>query len=519
MNEVTLSILIAGIANLALGILIWRKNPKNKLNKYFGLFAFVSALWVMVNFLLFIFPSLFMLKSAYAFGVLVPASSLFWFFTLWEDKLSFVKKTLFFVPAIIFFIASYRDNLIVKNVSEFYASGFKGETGSIFFWYTGYILFLLAFILIKTSWKLKQSKNERKPQFLYVLTGLVFYIVTVVLVTFVLPLFGITRYTQFDSPSSLIFLAFTAYATTKHNLFNIRILATELFAALIVLIFLINIFVSPSITELIFNLLLFVSAVGFSVQLVRSTIREIDAMHALSEQKSKFMSIASHQLRTPISIIKGYLSLLRDGSYGKLESEQLETLNKIYKVNENMNSAVEDFLNISRAERGTLKYNFEKTNINDIIETVVHDMKMTARTKGLELKWQKSKQAILVDIDREKITQVINNLIDNAIKYTEQGGVSIRVAEGNEAEGVIRIYIIDTGIGLDGDEKHTMFESFKRGVRGEKINAAGTGLGLYVVKLIVEDHGGKIWAESSGKDQGSTFVIELPVRRREEASV
>ena len=158
----------------------------------------------------------------------------------------------------------------------------------------------------------------------------------------------------------------------------------------------------------------------------------------------------------------------------------------------------------------------EKTSLEEIITSVVEELKNAAKEKNIYLKWEKPEKPLpKISVDREKLRQAIMNVIDNAIRYTEKGGVTIKSEIRNpksETQGKIIIEVKDTGTGLTKYELSKMFESFSRGAAGTRLYTEGVGLGLYVAKKFVEMHNGKIWAESKGKGKGSTFYIELPIK-------
>ena len=168
-----------------------------------------------------------------------------------------------------------------------------------------------------------------------------------------------------------------------------------------------------------------------------------------------------------------------------------------------------DLLNISRIEAGKIKLKIEKFPLEDIIDSVVVELKPLAKEKKLYLKWEKpriSLQKVLVD--KDKIRQVVLNVIDNGIRYTERGGVTINYRKANK---VCKLIVSDTGEGMTKKEISNLFQSFTRGAIGVRTWTGGTGLGLYIAKKFVEIHNGKIWAKSPGKGKGSTFYVELPI--------
>jgi len=237
-----------------------------------------------------------------------------------------------------------------------------------------------------------------------------------------------------------------------------------------------------------------------------------EELKKLDKAKSEFVSIASHQLRTPLTAVKGYISMILEGTYGKMPEKVKKPLENIYLYNERLIKLVNDLLNISRIEAGRMEMKLKRSSIEEIISSVVEELKNEAKNKGIYLKWEKAKKPLpKILIDKDKIRQVIMNIIDNAIRYTEKGGVTINLKSQISSQS-IRIIVKDTGMGLTKYELSKMFESFSRGTAGTRLYTEGVGLGLYVAKKFVWMHDGEIRAESKGKGKGSTFYIELPIK-------
>ena len=241
-----------------------------------------------------------------------------------------------------------------------------------------------------------------------------------------------------------------------------------------------------------------------------------DKLRKLDNAKSEFISIASHQLRTPLTAIKGFVSLLLEGSYGKITQEVRVTLNKIYLSNERLIELVEDLLNISRIESGQIEYKFEKIKLENICQEIMDTFVIRAKEKHLKIELKLPKKPLPeILTDKKKIREVISNLVDNALKYTPKGWVKVSLLQ---VEDKIQIRVSDTGVGISTDEIPHLFAKFSRGKDISKINTGGTGLGLYVGKKMVESLHGKIWVESKGVKLGSTFIVELPIEAKEEKS-
>lgn len=171
-----------------------------------------------------------------------------------------------------------------------------------------------------------------------------------------------------------------------------------------------------------------------------------------------------------------------------------------------MATSIEDYLNISRIEQGRMKYEKSEFDLAHLVETVVQELGPIASKKDLALSATPSED-VMVRADIGKIKQVIVNIVDNAIKYTEKGGIKVAVEKDTEH---VRIVVSDTGVGIPADEIAILFDKFTRARGANKVNTTGTGLGLYVAKQLVAGHNGKAWAESDGAGKGSRFIIELP---------
>jgi signal transduction histidine kinase len=226
--------------------------------------------------------------------------------------------------------------------------------------------------------------------------------------------------------------------------------------------------------------------------------------------KSQFLSIASHDLRAPLTVIRNYVSLVLDGSYGKMPKAAEEGLHQVFERATDMAKSVDTYLNVSRIEQGRMKYDFIDVDLAPILKKAVTDFKTNAEKKGLvlniaiagALEGKKAK------VDVAKLNEVLNNLLDNSIKYTPKGSISV-TAElvGN----IARLTIKDTGIGMSKETISKLFQLFSTGESSLKVNISSTGVGLYITKAHVLAHKGRVWAESDGEGKGSRFVLELPL--------
>jgi hypothetical protein len=236
--------------------------------------------------------------------------------------------------------------------------------------------------------------------------------------------------------------------------------------------------------------------------------------YEVDKMKSEFVSIASHQLRTPLTGIKWMISLLLQGQAGKLNRKQLEFLQNIDSSNERMIQLVNDLLNVSRIESSTAQ-KLEKTDcdLKNLIGEVMNEQRSIAKQTDIRVEMETSPAATAAVVagDRDKLYQVMMNLVNNAIKYSKKGG-SVRL--GYAVEGsFIKIFVQDSGIGIPKAQQSKIFQKFFRADNAIQNVATGTGLGLYYVKTVVEAHGGRIWFDSE-QGKGTTFYLTLPLLKK-----
>jgi signal transduction histidine kinase len=230
-----------------------------------------------------------------------------------------------------------------------------------------------------------------------------------------------------------------------------------------------------------------------------------DKLKELDKLKTEFLSLATHQIRSPLTAIKGYASMVVEGSFGKINDKAKEAVDRIWQSSNSLTLVIEDFLNVSKIEAGGMKYEKVNFDLGEVAGSMAKDLSITAEKKGLKLNYTQDSGNHTVNGDKEKLRQVILNLIDNSIKYTKDGSIDVSVVQNGDK---ITFAVKDTGMGMTPEIKATLFQKFARG-EGAKMNTTGSGLGLYLAKEIVSAHNGRIWVDSDGPNKGSTFSMEL----------
>ncbi|MFA5232467.1 MAG: ATP-binding protein [Candidatus Paceibacterota bacterium] len=235
-----------------------------------------------------------------------------------------------------------------------------------------------------------------------------------------------------------------------------------------------------------------------------------EELKRLLEARTEFLSIASHQLRTPLTAIRGHTSMLKKGDYGDLSEEAQKSVNYVYDSSVRMIELVNNLLSVNRLERDTIKLNLKEISIDEIIKECIEDIRFAADDKKITVKYSNGENMPLISGDYEKIKNALGNIINNAVLYTIKGGVEIKTSVISENE--LKIEIKDTGIGLEKEDLKKIFNSFSRGRGGTELYTQGIGLGLYIAKSFIEMHGGTIEVASEGRNKGSLFTIVLPVK-------
>ncbi|MHC4120016.1 MAG: sensor histidine kinase [Planctomycetota bacterium] len=248
-----------------------------------------------------------------------------------------------------------------------------------------------------------------------------------------------------------------------------------------------------------------------------AVLHDITREKEISQMKNDFVGHVSHELKTPLASITAYSEMLVDGEAGD-EETRAEFYSVIQNQAKRLNRLIEDILNTSRIESGLIKINKEPISLAMLIEEQVQMIKSYAEEKNITVTGQKLIVFDQVDVDRDMISQVIVNLLSNAVKYTPDGGSVTIGTEVDEADSLVRVSVTDTGVGIPEDEVEHVFDKFYR-VGANKKQAKGTGLGLNLVKQIVEKlHDGRVFVESQ-VGVGSTFGFELPLATKHAAAI
>ena len=247
---------------------------------------------------------------------------------------------------------------------------------------------------------------------------------------------------------------------------------------------------------------------GKPIRIIGSLL-DITQQKELERAKDEFISLVSHQLRTPLTSIRLFTEMIADGQVGKLTDGQQDYINKVHDSTNRMIHLVGDMLNISHIELGRLKVEPVLTDMNELLGWHIEEVKPFAETKGLEIKFTPKQNMPPVSVDPILFSQIVHNLLTNAIRYSDPGAGEIKVVF-RKTKTCYELSVSDNGIGIPDSVQPRMFNSFFRADNAIKIQGEGSGLGLYLIKLIMDSTGGKVWYKSI-LNKGSTFYVSIPL--------
>lgn len=230
-------------------------------------------------------------------------------------------------------------------------------------------------------------------------------------------------------------------------------------------------------------------------------LKEVDQL------KNDFLSVATHELKAPMAVIKGSLENVMDGVVGHVDEPAKEALQLALNDTDRLANLVTDLLNVSRIEQGRVTYNLEAVDVSEVVMRVVKQFQPRAQDKGLTIKYQQPEMDYLITVDRGRFLEIMTNLIDNAVKYSTKGTIVVKNSVKDEH---IKTSVKDTGIGMTSQEREKLFSRFYRIQNEQTKNIGGTGLGLWIIKQYVEAMDGHIYVDSI-EGVGSEFTVEFPL--------
>ena len=314
-----------------------------------------------------------------------------------------------------------------------------------------------------------------------------------------------------------LFTIFLAYLFVRFHTFNIKVFATQVLMVsiwfLVLGILLIRQIENVRIITAI-TLILVTIAGDILIKSVKKEIEQKEELEGLNvelqdllKQRESLMHLINHKVKGSFTRSKFIFAGILDGTFGEISTEIKKMATQGLESDDTGIKTIDLVLNAANMQKGTVKYDLKELDLKDVILKIIADKTDQAETKNLVIEKNIQEGGYKILGDSIWLKEAINNLIENSIKYTKEGKITVNL---ENKEGKVILSVKDTGVGLTTEDKNILFTEGGRGKDSMKMNVDSTGYGLYSVKLILDAHKGRVWAESEGKDKGSTFFIELP---------
>jgi signal transduction histidine kinase len=370
------------------------------------------------------------------------------------------------------------------------------------------------FIFIRN---LRRAKEDQINAYIEILIGTALMFGLIVVFNFVLPaIFENSKYIPLGALFTFPFVIFASYAILKNKLFNVKVISTSSLVFILCVVLFLEIIFADSFSLIIFRSSIFVLVLIFGVGLIRSVIREVEQREKLyqlnidlaysMQQRESLIHLVTHKVKGSFTRTKYIFASILDGTFGEINPEVRKYAEQGLDSDNMGIETVDLVLNAANLEKGLIKYNMQTIDFKDVVLKSIEDKKVSAEKKGLKIVNNITDGKYEINGDVFWLKEVCNNLIENSIKYTKEG--EIKVGLENKG-GKILFSVKDTGVGLAPDDRKVLFTEGGRGKDSVKVNVDSTGYGLYTVKLVVNEHKGRVWAESEGPGKGSQFYIEL----------
>lgn len=548
------------------GLAILSLSDKSKSTKLFVTVLLLTAIWSVCTSITIPFPSniqnpaetsLFFVKISYILGILIAASFFLFAHSYQSNKKTGKKTTLSVIlPAIILIILiSLTDLIIAKSVVSVVQKVYIWSYGSLWFLFDIYFDICWFGGIGLMCYKLFKEKNPVTRKHLkFVVIALGIGIIPPILVSIILPRLGTYNYNWIAPVSAIIWMSIIAYSITKHHLFQIKIITTELITFSLWIFILVRLFIATNTREVVIESTLLVISVIFGIMLIRAVLKEIkqreqiellagelrdvnqhleqkvaaqtlEIRHAyelekkarrdlekLNETKDQFIMITQHHLRTPVTSIRWGLESALAGTYGKLTAKMRTGLETISTATSRLQRIIDDFLSITALKVGSQILSITRTSLRSSLEDVFEELRLDVEEKHLTVTYPQTPDAWPeMDVDAHKIREVILIVIENAIRYNiPHGKIVVTNTVNNET---FEMKVTNTGIGIKDTDKEKLFTSlFYRGESARVAHPIGMGIGLSVSRAIVRAHHGELTIHSNGPDTGAEVMIRIPIR-------
>lgn len=494
------------------------KTKGSKLAVLFFLFTFSFSLWLVGDLVTWTTPAY--APIIYVWSWLDLVNIIFfifgaYFFTaLALEKVSIWRKVAYgilLLPALVITITG-------NSILEFYEPVCEATNSSSL---TNYKLFaevaavVLMMSALMSAWG--ASAVRKRIQLVVIFLAIVLFFTVFAGTEYVASISGIYEINLYGLFVLPLFLVILTFAITDLRLFQLRFVGTQILAyTLIVMVGSQLIFIESVTTR---NLALLTLAISLlmGVLLIENAKREAEArlrieqlakdLQTANDQQVTLIHFITHQIKGFVTKSRNIFSMMQEGDFGVMPDPMKDIVRQGFESDTKGVATIQEILNAANIKSGKVAYSMNALDIRDLITTIAKDLKQAADAKGLALNVELGTEPVSVNGDAAQLVNAFKNLIDNSIKYTPKGSVTLAL---EKKPGKAVFTISDTGIGITPEDMKNLFTEGGHGKESQKVNVESTGFGLYIVKNIIEAHKGRVWAESEGAGKGSKFIVELP---------
>lgn len=514
--------LVISFAILYIGILTTYHDKKSATNRLFAFISLATVAWSLANYFSLqpvLFPEI--IWARLVIFLAVPHVILFYFFirNFPKIELNIPKLEIYGLSVIGICMMVLAMTSFIFSGLNFTKNGSIPLPGKLIPLFGIFIVTVLAASIVQIIKKYLQADKKEKNGWRSMLIGFVLSYTLLIITNFVLVnITGDTRFILYAPLFMLPSIVGTAYSIIRYKLLNVKAIATEIIVFLILSITLVQIVLSQTTTQFIFNSILFCAFLITGIFLIRSVLVEVEQREELAKlnielqnlikQRESLVHLVTHKVKGSFTRSKYIFAGMLDGTFGEINPEIKKRAEQGLESDNMGIETVDLVLNADNLQKGIVKYDMQKVDFKEIVQKTIEEKRVPTEAKGLKIETDIKDSTYNVLGDSFWLKEVVNNLIENSFKYTKEGKITVGLENKNEK---ILFYVKDTGIGITEEDKKNLFTEGGRGKNSVKVNVDSTGYGLYTVKLVVEAHKGKVWAESDGTGKGSAFFIELPI--------
>ena len=518
---------LALILSFLVGLFVFWKDRKSLVNKLLFLIMFLFSVWVFFDLILWANEKnhfiMFFWSAMLIIEPLIYALCVYFIDVFVEKKdVTFKKKVGIFsllLPVIILLPTKFA--LVSFDLTNCFREPVEGFIATYYVYFIEIIYSL--WILVYAVRKYRQSIPEMRKQIVLITLGVILFLLSFVSGNIVGSFTENWTLAQIGLFSMPIFVVFLAYMIVKFKTFNIKMFGAQalVFALGFLVLGIIFIRAIENVRAVAAVTLLLIVFVGYL--LIKGVKKEIEQKEELArlninlqeliKQRESLVHLVTHKVKGSFTRSKYIFAGILDGTFGDINDEVKKRAGQGLESDNMGIETVDLVLNAANLEKGTIKYEMKILNFKELVDKTISEKRISAEAKGLKLETEIKEDVYNVSGDSIWLKEVANNLVENSIKYTKEGKITVGLKKEPTSEGKnskILFYVRDTGVGITSEDKSNLFTEGGRGKESVKINVDSTGYGLYSVRLIVEAHNGKVWMEPNKEEgSGSIFFVEL----------